>query len=102
FTRQGPYKIPPTVHFIWLGPKHFPPESVDNVRMWIAKNPGWKVKFWTDRKREAPCQGMEIAYVADFAFHCLEKCYRDSENWGEKSDILRYEILFQEGGVYVD
>ncbi len=102
FTQEGPYKIPPVIHFIWLGPKPFPPQSVDNVRTWIARNPGWRVKFWTDRKREVPCAGMEIIDVADFSFRSLEKCYRESENWGEKSDILRYEILLQEGGVYAD
>ncbi|HEY2810089.1 MAG TPA: glycosyltransferase [Rhabdochlamydiaceae bacterium] len=102
FTAEGPYKIPRVIHFIWLGPKHFPPESVENVRTWIAQNSDWKIKFWTDRKREVPCDAMEIAYVSDFSFEKLRECYCDSDNWGEKSDILRYEILWQEGGVYVD
>jgi hypothetical protein len=29
-------------------------------------------------------------------------CYNASDNFGEKSDLLRYEILYREGGVYVD
>lgn len=102
FTQQGHYKIPPVIHFIWLGPRPFPPESVDNVRTWIAKNPGWKVKFWTDRERSPPCEGMETVKVEDFSFLKLGACYEQSQNWGEKSDLLRYEILYQEGGVYVD
>ena len=102
FTEQGPYKIPRTIHFIWLGPRAFPPNSVENVRTWIAQNPTWTVKFWTDRKREAPCAGMQVMDISDFSFGQLERCYRESENWGEKSDILRFEILMQEGGVYVD
>ncbi len=102
FAQEGSYKIPPVVHFIWLGPRAFPPESVENIRSWIAQNPGWKIKFWTDREREAPCEGMETVLVKDFSFLKLGKCYEQSQNWGEKSDLLRYEILFQEGGVYVD
>lgn len=102
FAKQGVYKIPPVVHFIWLGPRSFPPESVENVRSWIAQHPGWKIKFWTDRQREPPCEGMEVLLVKDFSFIKLEKCYEQSENWGEKSDLLRYEILFQQGGIYVD
>lgn len=98
----GEFKIPPTVHFIWLGPRPFPAESVENVRTWIGKNPGWKVKYWTDRERPPPCSSMEVHYVQDFKFLKLEQCYRESDNFGEKSDILRYEILFQEGGVYAD
>ncbi len=102
FTQNGKYKIPPVIHFIWLGPKAFPPESVENVRTWIAQNPGWKIKFWTDRDREAPCDGMEVVNVNGFYFSKLSNCYKQSQNWGEKSDLLRYEILYQEGGVYVD
>jgi mannosyltransferase OCH1-like enzyme len=95
-------KIPKVVHFIWLGPRAFPPESVENVRNWIAKNPGWKFKFWTDRPRPAPCNGMETIVMAEYPFPYLGQYYAVSENWGEKSDLLRYEILFAEGGVYVD
>ncbi len=95
-------KIPKVVHFIWLGPKPFPPESVENVRTWMAQHPDWTVKFWTDRDRPLPCRGMQKVFVKDFAFTRLERCFVQSQNYGEKSDILRYEILNQEGGVYVD
>lgn len=99
---DGAYKIPPVIHFIWLGPKQFPPESVQNVRTWIAQHPGWTVKFWTDRLRLAPCAGMQILDVAHFSFQKLGRQFQESENWGEKSDILRYEILYREGGTYAD
>jgi hypothetical protein len=102
FVEEGPYKIPPVIHFIWLGPRPFPPQSVENVRTWMSQNPGWKVKFWTDRDREPPCEGMEKILVRDFNFLKLGKCFEESQNWGEKSDLLRYEILYQQGGVYAD
>jgi hypothetical protein len=102
FTKAGEDKIPPVVHFIWLGPRPFPAQSVENLRSWIAKHPGWKVQLWTDRVRDLPCQGIEMVLVQNFPFLKLKKCFDESENWGEKSDLLRYEILFQEGGVYVD
>lgn len=95
-------RIPHTVHFIWLGPKAFPPKSVENIRTWMAKNPGWKFVFWTDSARLAPCSGMEVRQVKDFHFTKLGDRFVQSDNWGEKSDLLRYEILLQEGGVYVD
>lgn len=100
--RRLSVKIPKTIHFIWLGPKPFPPESVENVRTWIANHPDWTVKFWTDRDRPTPCKGMEKILVKDFPFTKLERCFVSSQNYGEKSDILRYEILYQEGGVYAD
>jgi hypothetical protein len=101
-TAQGLLKIPKVVHFIWLGPRPFPPQSVSNVRSWIAKNPGWTFKFWTDRPRDPPCHGMEAIVIKEYPFQLLKHCYATSENWGEKSDILRFEILNSEGGVYVD
>lgn len=95
-------KIPKVMHFIWIGPKPFPRTSVENVRGWMGKNPDWQVKFWTDRDRPLPHPKMILCKVQDLHFQKLEECYNKSDNYGEKSDILRYEILFQEGGVYVD
>jgi mannosyltransferase OCH1-like enzyme len=98
----GAVQIPKVVHFIWLGPRSFPPGSVSNVRSWMAQNPDWKFIFWTDRPREAPCQGMETIVLKEYPFPYLGRCYAASENWGEKSDVLRFEILYSQGGVYVD
>ena len=95
-------RIPKVIHFIWLGPRQYPPGSVENIRTWMAHNPDWRVKFWTDREREAPCKGMETILIKEYPFPFLKRCYETSENWGEKSDVLRYEILYQEGGVYAD
>jgi len=95
-------KIPKTVHFIWLGPKAFPPKSVENIRTWMSNNPDWTFVYWTDKDRPAPCNGMEVRQVKDFSFTRLGSRFAQTENWGEKSDILRYEILLKEGGVYVD
>ncbi len=94
--------VPKVLHFIWVGPKPFPAESTKNIRSWIAHNPDWKVKFWTDRERPLPDEHMELCRVQDFHFLKLAQCYKKSENYGEKSDLLRYEILYQEGGVYAD
>ncbi|NGX45857.1 MAG: hypothetical protein K940chlam2_01037, partial [Chlamydiae bacterium] len=102
FKKEGDYKIPPKVHFIWVGPNPFPPASVENVRTWIAHHPDWEVIFWTDRKRLPPCEDMQVRLVQDFPFLFLKERYEESNNWGEKSDVLRYEILYQLGGTYVD
>ena len=95
-------KIPKILHFIWIGPNNFPLSSIKNVRSWLAHNKGWKIKFWTDRPRPSPCKEMEICLVENFSFHFLKNYYKKAKNWGEKSDLLRYEILLQEGGIYVD
>lgn len=94
--------IPKVLHFIWLGPRQFPRESIPNIQSWMAKNPGWKVKFWTDRTRPLPAEGIEECLVVAWEHPELEKCYYKTDNFAERADLLRYEILLREGGVYVD
>ncbi|MGC2596005.1 MAG: glycosyltransferase [Rhabdochlamydiaceae bacterium] len=94
--------IPKIVHFIWIGPRPFPRESVENVRSWMAKHPDWTFNFWTDRERPLPCPGMKRCMIQDIEFLRLRDCFAKSDNYGEKSDLLRYEILYRHGGVYVD
>lgn len=94
--------IPKVVHLIWIGPKPFPLTSIENVRSFAALHPDWSFVFWTDRKRPPPLSNMEVRQLDQFTFHHLEKEFLASDNWGEKSDIWRYEILLKEGGLYID
>lgn len=81
-------KIPMVIHQIWLG-SPFP----NKYKRWQEQikqlHPEWEYKLWTDKD------------VAEFAM-INKKIYRKASNWGEKSDILRYEILYRYGGVYLD
>lgn len=95
-------KIPKILHFIWVGPKDFPRESVCNVRSWVGKHPDWTIYFWTDRERPLPHPSMQRRFVQEHVWEKLSDCYDCSDNFAEKSDLLRYEILYQQGGVYVD
>ena len=99
---NGENRIPKVLHFIWLGPEDFPKGSIAHLKKWHALHPDWKLRLWTDRERPLPLSGMQTRRVEDFNFHKLEECYDKSENFGEKSLVLRYEVLYQEGGVYLD
>lgn len=94
--------IPKTVHFIWVGPHPFPAGSVKNVTSWVDNHPDWTFKFWTDRPRSAPNAKMEVILINESHFSDLHDLYLGSKNFAEQSDLLRYEILLHEGGVYVD
>ena len=82
------YRIPKKIHMIWLGSD--PPEFVWKMfDSWKRMHSDWSVKLWTQRDVEP--------------FHLKnEQIYKAAKNWGEKSDIFRYEILEREGGIYVD
>jgi len=97
------YTVPKRIHFIWLGPAPFPETSVANVISWIELHPLWDFYFWTDDpEREVPVVGMERRLVTEFDFGPLSPFIEEMENWGGKSDLMRYPILYQEGGIYVD
>ena len=81
--------IPKIIHQIWIGPKA-PPAILKTSQESIQKfHPDWEYKLWTD----ADVPGLAL-------FN--KRFYDESDNWGEKSDILRYEILKRYGGVYMD
>lgn len=56
---------------------------------WKTINPSWKVVLWNDDLIE----DLNIENMSQ-----LSRC----KNFSEKSDILRYELLYQFGGLYVD
>ena len=81
--------IPKIVHLIWVGPKTPPPifhECLESIRKHLS---GWGCKIWTDK---------DVATL-DLA---NQKFYDEETNYGAKSDILRYELLYKFGGVYLD
>ncbi len=95
--------IPHVIHLIWGGESPFPESSRANLASWVRLHPSWKVKFWTDRpSRPLPVEGIERHLLEELACPHVGQYLEEADNWGEKSDLLRYEILFQEGGVYID
>lgn len=95
--------IPRKIHFIWLGPKAFPEDSTQNVISWQKLHPDWEIFFWTDSKdRPIPVPGMKKRLVQEFDFEQFAPLISKSDNWGEKSDLMRIIILLREGGLYAD
>jgi inositol phosphorylceramide mannosyltransferase catalytic subunit len=85
---QPYYTIPTIIHQIWVGPK--PYGRFDNLRKsWIANHPGWLYILWTDK---------EVKHLT----LVNQDLYDRAKNYGEKADILRYELLYLFGGLYAD
>lgn len=83
-------KTPKTIHQIWLG-SPLPEAFIELQQSWIESHlgRGWSYKLWTDED------------VAKMQLYNQE-FYDATDNYGVKSDILRWEILYTYGGVYVD
>ncbi len=85
---QSTLKIPKIIHQIWIG-KCVPPVFIAFRESWLACHPDWEYRLWTQK---------DIAHLNLKNRAYIEK----TGNPGEKSDLMRYEILYQYGGVYID
>jgi len=81
-------RIPKIIHHIWLGSPF--PEKYEQLReTWKQHHPDWEFILWTDE--DVAALGLEN-----------QTQYDETPNYGVKSDIVRYEILYRFGGLYVD
>ncbi len=81
-------RIPKIVHQIWLG-SPFPQKYREYQKTWQEKHPDWQYMLWTEKEIDALGLINRSKYDA-------------AANYGEKSDIARYEILYRIGGLYID
>jgi mannosyltransferase OCH1-like enzyme len=82
------HKIPKIIHQIWLGSPV--PENIIKFAQTIKdSNPDYKYIMWTDET------------VANYNFK-NKSLFLENKNFGQKSDILRYAILEEIGGIYLD
>lgn len=81
-------RIPKIIHQIWLG-SPFPERYKAWRDSWIKHHPDWQYMLWTEKE------------IAKFGL-VNKDLYNTATNYGEKSDIARYEILYRLGGLYID
>jgi mannosyltransferase OCH1-like enzyme len=80
--------IPRILHHIWIGPDRLPDDQRPWIKSWKRHHPSWEHRLWTeDDLPEDPIRP-EI----------LERLRAPVE----RADILRLEILYRHGGVYLD
>ena len=81
-------RIPKRMHQIWLG-SVFPEQYRKWADSWKEFNPDWEYKLWTDANTD------EVDLPDRNLFNSIR-------SMGQKSDYLRYHILNQFGGIYID
>ena len=81
--------IPKIIHQIWIGDQTLAPRKWMNT--WKEKHPAFEYISWN----EDLIQQMNIKFV------CQEQIDKISEING-KADIMRWEILYRFGGVFID
>lgn len=112
-------RIPKILHIMWLGGK-LPAEYRSYVMSWKNHHQTWTILFWTDSEQNYD-QGSHVVHSFEELEHCLRECkgdrivvnarnlqfdnrvyYDQANNYGERSDILKWEIVYRFGGTYVD
>jgi mannosyltransferase OCH1-like enzyme len=82
------YNLPKKIHQIWFG-GNMPEEYQKYADTWRKFNPDWEYKLWTEKD----VNDVEIP---------RRELFNSITHVGQKSDFLRYHILNQYGGLYVD
>jgi Glycosyl transferase family 2/Glycosyltransferase sugar-binding region containing DXD motif len=80
--------IPKIIHQLWIGSK---PAPLTLMNTWKEKNPDFEYIFWNEA---------EIV-KKKMVFRCQDKI-DDIEEINGKADIMRWEILYKYGGVFLD
>jgi mannosyltransferase OCH1-like enzyme len=81
--------IPKTLHIIWVGDTSRRPDNC--IRTWVERNPGWQIKLWGNE--DLASRGWINAE------HMRAMALRELNG---VADMMRWEILFDEGGFVVD
>jgi mannosyltransferase OCH1-like enzyme len=80
--------IPRILHQVWVGPNPMPPEYLDYRESWRRHHPEWEMRLWTEDSLPDDLVRPEV--------------YERLRSPAERSDIIRLEVVFRFGGVYVD
>lgn len=81
-------RIPKILHQFWHGGP-MPEKYKKLTAKWLAMHPDWQYILWDEQK------------VAEFGL-TNKWMYDNMVNPSAKSDVVRYEVVYSYGGVYVD
>ncbi len=81
--------IPKKIHYCWFGGNPLPPLAVKCIESWKKYLPDYEIVEWNENNFDVNC----IDYVRE--------AY-EAKKWAFVSDLARFKILYEEGGVYFD
>lgn len=81
--------IPKVIHYCWFGKSDLPESAKKCINSWKEKCPGYQIKRWDESNFNVDfCQYSRDAY--------------NEKKWAFVSDVARFKILYDHGGVYLD
>lgn len=86
--------IPRVLHQIWIGPDPIPEQYKSYPKTWQDLHPGWEYRLWTEDNLPVMRNRSLFDRAEDLVPAPNVQQFR--------ADVLRYEVLWSFGGVYVD
>jgi len=90
--------IPKKIHQIWIGSN--PDELQQHKKLYMSSYkkilPNWEYRLWTDKDLTVSNFPLTYQYIE------ILLNINDKGKYAKIADLMRYEILFQEGGFYFD
>ncbi len=81
--------IPKIIHYIWLGGKELPDLDKECIESWKKYCPDYEIKRWDESNLNLDfCDYVREAY--------------DNKKYAFASDVLRLDLLYRYGGIYLD
>lgn len=82
--------IPRVFHQIWINRSNPElPEKFSAYRdSWLQRHPGWDYKLWNLDNLDFVPQRLDLV--------------KSAPSYAQMADVLRYEILYRHGGIYID
>jgi len=91
--------IPRALHYIWLGTRPMHPLMEEWQKKWGVLHPGWDVRVW----REDPELPPHMLASCGEILECRHPSFLAAcPTYAKRSDVWRYDLLEQLGGVYLD
>ncbi len=91
--------LPKIFHYVWLGKQSMHPLMIDWQKKWKTLHPNWTIKVWKEIEDLPP----HFLTADNQLIECRHPEYLSQcPTYAKRSDVWRYEILEQLGGVYLD
>ena len=83
-------QIPKIIHQLWIGPKSPPSELMETWRK-THESLGWEYRLWNEQTIQS---NIDLSRSG--------RLINSMEEINGKADIIRWEILFKYGGIFID
>ena len=81
--------IPKVIHYCWFGHNPLPERYKEWIKSWKRYCPDYEIVEWNESNY-------------DVTKHPYMRAAYDAKKWGFVSDYARLDIIYENGGIYLD